>query len=435
MPGASVIFLKTRFRMPLTHKTQSQTKFPVDRVRSQFPALTRDGASIFFDNAAGAQIPQRVFDAVNEHLLVRNVQRGGAYRESQEVDSAIAHARTVVAAFLNATDPNEVAFGMNATSFIRVVSLAIGQSLGDRREIIVTDLDHEANIATWLALEREGATIRWWHVRGDGNLYLEDLEPLLGSKTRLVACTVTSNALGTIVDVAGAARLAHSVGAELFLDCVHYAPHGPVDVQEWQCDYLVCSGYKIFAPHMGFLWGRRSALDALPTFREDFLPNTAPSKIEAGTFVYENVAGMAAAIEYLAELGGSTGGQARDVERRHIAAAMRTIRDYEAELSSALLEGVRHIHGSVIYGRQSMATLRDRVPTLAFNLKDIPATTVATSLAQKGFAVRGGHMYSPRLMKRLGLSPDEGLVRASLVHYNTREEIEGFLKALEEIAR
>ena len=425
------VFWKDRFRMSSPYKTESQTTFPIEHVRSQFPALNRHGASVFFDNAAGAQIPQHVFDAVNEHLLTRNVQRGGAYRESQEVDSAIAHARKTVAVFLNATDPNEVAFGMNATSFIRVVSLAIGQSLADRREIIVSDLDHEANVATWLALERDGAAMRWWHVRDDGSLHLEDLEPLLGSKTRLVACTVTSNALGTIVDVAGAARLAHAVGAELFLDCVHYAPHGPIDVEQWQCDYLVCSGYKIFAPHMGFLWGRRSALDALPTFREEFLPNTAPSKIEAGTFVYENVAGMTAAIKYLAELGDGRDSQAKSTERQHLDSAMRAIRDYEIELSSTLLEGIRNIKGSVVYGRQGV---RDRVPTLAFNLKNISADKVATSLAQKGFAARGGHMYSPRLMKRLGLSPDEGLVRASLVHYNTREEIERFLKALQEIA-
>ena len=250
----------------------SQRAFPIDVVRKQFPAINRNGSSVFFDNAAGAQIPQRVFDAVNQHLLTRNVQRGGPYRESQEVDSTIATARKTVATFVNAEDANEVAFGMNATSFIRIISLAIGQSLGDRREIIVTDLDHEANIATWLALERDGAVIRWWHAQEDGALDLENLKPLLSSRTRLVACTVTSNALGTIVDVAGAAQLAHAAGAELFLDCVHYAPHGSIDVKAWECDYLVCSGYKIFAPHMGFLWGKRKALDALPTFRDTDSP-------------------------------------------------------------------------------------------------------------------------------------------------------------------
>jgi cysteine desulfurase family protein (TIGR01976 family) len=412
----------------------SERAFPIDAVRKQFPAIQRNGSSVFFDNAAGAQIPQKVFDVVNEHLLTRNVQRGGPYRESKEVDSTIANARKTVATFLNAADPNEIAFGMNATSFIRVISLAIGQTLSDRREIIVTDLDHEANIATWLALERDGALIRWWHAREDGSLDVADLEALLSSNTRLVACTATSNALGTIVDVAGTARLAHAAGAELFLDCVHYAPHGPVDVQAWQCDYLVCSGYKIFAPHMGFLWGKREALDRLPTFREDFIPNSAPSKIEVGTFVYENVAGMAAAIEYLEELGQYwTAGPSPTSPRQRLELALGAIRDYEIQLSRALLEGLKTIRDSVVYGICDLEQLSGRVPTVSFNLNSVPPAQLATALAQRGFAVRDGHMYSPRLIKRLGLSPHAGLLRASLVHYNTHEEIEGFLHAVEEI--
>jgi cysteine desulfurase family protein (TIGR01976 family) len=396
-----------------------------------FPALQRSGRPMFFDNAAGAQIPQRVFDAINEHLLTRNVQRGGPYRESKEVDAAIEHARKNVATFLNAPDPNEVAFGMNATSFIRLVSLGIGQSLGDRREIIVTDLDHEANVATWLALERDGAAIRWWKLRDDGSLHLEDLEPLLSHKTRLVACTVASNSLGTLVDVAGVARSAHAAGAEVFLDAVHYGPHGSIDVQQWQCDYLVCSGYKIFGPHMGFLWGRQAALDALPTFREDFIPNTAPSKIEVGTFVYENVAGMSAAIDYLAELGSSGGTDMRQALVR----AMQAIREYEATLSRALLEGIGAIKQAVIYGIKDTKALDQRVPTLCFNVGSLPPETISSGLADRNIAVRHGHMYSPRLMKRLGLALEHGVVRASLVHYNTLQEIERFVNAVEEIAR
>ena len=208
-----------------------------------------------------------------------------------------------MAIFLNAREPAEVAFGMNATSFIRLVSLALAEILGDRKEIIVTDLDHEANVATWLALQSKGAEIRWWNMRAGRTLRLEDLEPLLNSRTRLVACAVASNALGSIVDVKQVARVAHAAGAEVFLDAVHYAPHGAIDVQDWHCDYLVCSGYKIFAPHMGFLWGKRELLERLPTFREDFIPDQVPTKIEVGTFVYENVAGMDAAIGYLEELG------------------------------------------------------------------------------------------------------------------------------------
>src|ERR1700758_5448068 len=283
--------------------------FPIESIRALFPALHRDPSFIFFDNAAGAQVPQIVLDAVNQHLVERNVQRGGRYRHSQQVDATIARARESVGVFLNARDPSEIAFGMNATSFIRLVSLAIGQTLKERNEIIVTDIDHEANVATWLALEREGARFRWWQMRVDGNLHVEDLRPLLSSATRLVACTVASNALGSIVDVAAAARAAHEVGAEVFLDCVHYAPHGVIDVRAFDCDYLVCSGYKIFAPHMGFLWGRRELLQRLPTFREDFIPDEPPGKIEAGTFIYENVSGMDAAVRYLEILGRSLTGK------------------------------------------------------------------------------------------------------------------------------
>src|SRR6201982_947023 len=180
--------------------------FPVESIRASFPALQQDPAFIFFDNAAGAQVPRTVLDAVNQHLVERNVQRGGRYRHSQQGDATIARARESVAAFLNARDPNEVAFGMNATSFIRIVSLAIGQTLRGRNEIIVTDMDHEANVATWLALEREGAKFQWWKMRDEGNLHPEDLHPLLSSTTRLLACTVASNSLGSIVDVATAAK-------------------------------------------------------------------------------------------------------------------------------------------------------------------------------------------------------------------------------------
>jgi len=209
-------------------------QFPVRSVRALFPALSVDKEFVFFDNAAGAQVPQIVLDAVNHHLLVNNVQRGGRYSKSQAVDAVIGRARESVALLLNARHPSEVAFGMNATSFIRLVSLAIGQTLGDRDEIIVTDMDHEANIATWLALR--GAKFVWWKMRDDGNLHVEDLQELLSPRTRLVACTMTSNALGSIVGVAGAAKAAHGVGAEIFLDCVHYGPHGLIDVQAIDCD-------------------------------------------------------------------------------------------------------------------------------------------------------------------------------------------------------
>src|SRR5437870_10897854 len=312
--------------------------FPIDWVRDSFPALHTGDSFVFFDNGAGAQVPQIVLDAVQNHLLTRNVQRGGRYGRSQEVDATIQRARESVAIFLNAREPSEIAFGMNATSFIRIVSLALADTLRDRKGIVVCEMDHEANVATWLALQRHGVQIRWWRMRRDGSLDLADLQPLLSSKTRLVACTMASNALGSIVDVKAVACLAHAAGAEVFLDAVHYAPHGSIDVQELDCDYLVCSGYKIFAPHMGFLWGKRPALEALPTFREDFIPDQIPTKIEVGTFVYENVAGMDAAITYLEDLGSRVFPAGPGVSRRALLRqAMEAIRGEEAALSSELL--------------------------------------------------------------------------------------------------
>lgn len=400
--------------------------FPVALLRRQFPALRSAGIGIFFDNAAGAQVPDGVIEAIRRHLIEHNVQRGGRYARSLAVDAAISRARACLAAFVNARRPEEIAFGMNATSFIRMVSLALGQRLAERNEIVVTDLDHEANVATWLALEPLGAKVRWWHIRQDGCLHGEDLRKLLGPRTRLVACTLASNALGSLVDVRAAADLAHAAGAEIFLDAVHYGPHGVIDVQALDCDYLVCSGYKIFGPHMGFLWGRHEALTALPTFREDFIPDEPPGKLEAGTFIYENVAGMAAAIEYLSELGRGLSGRdaAGDAAamRQDCRVAMSAIAHYEQSLSLEMLQVLRGCRAE-IYGLRDEGQVSRRVPTFCFNLSGHSPAAVTEAAAAAGIGIRDGHMYAPRLMRRLGLVPESGAVRVSLVHYNTVEEI------------
>ncbi|MBW4050793.1 MAG: cysteine desulfurase-like protein [Proteobacteria bacterium] len=401
--------------------------FPVESLRAQFPALRLAGSFAFLDNAAGAQVPQVVMDSVNRHLLEHNVQRGGRYAISVAVDAMIARARAHVAAFINAGRSEEIAFGMNATSFIRQVSLAVAETLAVRDEIIVTDLDHEANVATWLQLERMGGKIRWWPMREDGCLHTDDLRPLLNARTRLVACTLASNALGSIVDVRSAAQLAHASGAELFVDAVHYGPHGVIDVRALDCDYLVCSGYKIFAPHMGFLWGRHELLARLPTFREDFIPDEPPGKLEAGTFIYENVAGMAAAIDYLAGLGRMLSGRravpGADSVREDCRTAMTAVKAYEQTLSLALLRMLKE-RGAEIYGVQEEHRVGERVPTVCFNLPGIAPAEVATAAAAAGIGIRDGHMYCPRLMRRLGLPVESGAVRVSLSHYNTVAEVD-----------
>jgi cysteine desulfurase family protein (TIGR01976 family) len=428
---------KGKDKVKTTLKEEAATvNFPIQPVRASFPALNRGDGFVFFDNAAGAQVPQAVLDAVNKHLLVNNVQRGGRYPKSQEVDAVIARARASVASLLNARHSSEIAFGMNATSFIRLISLAIGQRLEDRNEIVVTDMDHEANIATWLALPN--ARFVWWKMRDDGNLHVEDLQKIASPRTRLVACTAASNALGSVVDVAGAARVAHQSGAEIFLDCVHYIPHGVIDVQAFDCDYLVCSGYKMFTPHMGFLWGRLELLQRLPTFREDFIPDEPPGKIEAGTFIYENVAGMDAAVNYLEWLGQSVHPTANaaslNSRRERLLHAMDAVQAYEKALSLEIIQVLSEV-GATIYGIRDVTRLSERVPTFGFNLPNVRPARVTEALAESGIGVRDGHMYAPRLMKRLGVDIDSGVVRLSLVHYNTLEEVQRLQEALVQLRR
>ncbi|WJI84337.1 cysteine desulfurase-like protein [Mesorhizobium sp. C374B] len=397
-----------------------------------FPALQRAGDFIFMDNAAGAQIPQSVLDAVTNHLVSHNVQRGGRCGRSVTVDQSVADARTSVALLINAYSPSEICFGMNATSFIRLVSLGIGQMLAkdtERDEIVITDMDHDANIATWLALEPAGAKFKWWRMREDGNLHVDDLKPLVSDRTRLVACTVTAHSIGSIVEVASVAAIAHAAGAEVFLDCVHYGPHGLIDVQAWDCDYLVCSGYKNFSPHMGFLWGRFETLKRLPTFREDFIPDEPPYKVEAGTFIYENVSGMDAAVQYLELIGRNLAPSNNRSRRDNIVAGMGAIRDYEVLLAREMLAVLKGCNAT-IYGVAEEARINERVPTFCFNIGKLSPQRIVEEMADMQIGIRDGHMYAPRLMKRLNLSMDSGAIRASLVHYNTVDEVRRFGEAL-----
>jgi cysteine desulfurase family protein (TIGR01976 family) len=404
--------------------------FPVEALRTQFPALKHP--LMFFDNGAGAQVPRQALDAMNQHLLNFNVQRGGRYPMSIELDRNIAEARAKVAALLNASDAREVCFGMNATSFIRLVSLAIGETLKPGRcEIVVTDMDHDANVATWIALEPRGASIRWWKMRDDGRLHVADLLSVLSERTRLVACTAASHALGSLVDVAAVAESAHAVGAEVFLDCVHRTPHAPIDVQAWDCDYLVCSGYKAFAPHMGFLWGKFDKLVALRTFREEFIPDEPPFKIEVGTFVYENVSGMSAVVDYLETVGVLMGAPESAERRVKLTTAMNAIQEYERSLSQHMLS-VLGSAGATVHGIIDPTDVRGRVPTFCFTLDPIHPQAIVDDAAKAGIAMRSGHMYAPRLIARLGLAMERGAVRVSLVHYNTHAEVERFAGFLHE---
>ncbi len=344
----------------------------------------------------------------------------------------IARTREAVTALVNGRNAHEIAFGLNATSFIRSISLAVGQSLGARRDVIVTELDHEANVATWVDLQRFGARILWWKVRQDGALHVEDLASLMTDRTRLVACTVASNAIGTRVDARRVGEVAHDAGAEVFLDAVHLGPHGSIDVQALDCDYLVCSGYKIFSPHMGFAWCRPEAINALPMFREDFIPDVTPDKLEAGTYAYENVAGMEAVVGYLERLGHRLGADPQSPRSAVVRTAMDAITTHEQSLSAALIDAVLSVDGAKIHGISDQNRLSDRVPTVSFTVEGIAPSAIGAELARRGVGVRSGHMYAPRLMERLQVGAG-GVVRASLAHYNTLAEIARFHEALADV--
>jgi cysteine desulfurase family protein (TIGR01976 family) len=416
--------------------------FDAAAARRRFAALREPGAPIFFDNAAGSQVPDEVVAAVREHLEQRNVQRGGRYARSRAVDATIGAARRRLAAFLNAPSPDEIFFGANSTSVMRTVAEAIRPTLRPGDRVVVTELDHEANVGPWLRLERTGVEPRWWKVRGGAEAWLdlEDLEAILREGgVRIVALPLASNTSGRIVDVAAAARLAHDHGARVFVDAVHFAPHGPIDVQALGADFLAFSGYKIFGPHVGFLWGRGEILNALEPARESFIPATAPYAYEAGTQNFEAMAGMSAAMHYLAtaEAAPPSAPNVESIDDAGAAAlgaalrrSMGRIRAYEMGLAARLLEVVAAVPRVSILGDFDPARVAERVPTVSFGIAGRTPAAIVDFLASEGIQSREGHMYAPRLLRAAGFDPDAGVARVSLCHYNTEEEIARIAQAL-----
>ena len=391
--------------------------FPVDALRARFPAIRESrGREVFFDNAAGAQVPDEVIDAMREHLVQRSVNRGGRYGRSREVDDAIAGARAVATRFLNAAAPEEIVFGLNATSLVRMIADASRPLFSPGDHVIVTELDHEANVGPWLRLERDGVVPLVWKIRGrEARLEPDDLRALLAGakgRVRLVAMPLASNAIGRIVDVRAAARAAREAGALVFVDAVHFAPHGPIDVRALGADFLAFSGYKIFGPHIGFLWGRGESLRRLVPAREFFIPAEPPGAFEGGTQSFEAMAGMAAALRDVLEVGADR------------------IRAYEMELASALLGELGQVPGLTILGDADPGRVEGRVPTVAFTIPGRPPRSVVEGLAERGIHARDGHLYAPRLIEAAGIDPAIGVVRVSLCHTSTREEIARLGQAL-----
>ncbi len=404
----------------------------VTALRRQFPALQRivNGRTpVFLDGPGGTQVPQRVIDAMVCYLTTCNANHGGAFTTSRESDRVLHEAHAAAADLLNAPSPDEVVFGANMTTLTLHLSRSLGRTWGPGDRVLVTRLDHDANVRPWaLAARDAGAEVDFldFHPE-DCTLDLVDLARRLSPRVRLVAVGCASNAVGTVNDVRRIARLAHDAGAMVFLDAVHYAPHGPIDVQEWGCDFLACSAYKFFGPHVGVLWGRRELLEALPAYKLRPAPDTLPDRWMTGTQNHEGLAGVSAAVDYLAEIGSGA------TRRERLRTALETIRTYEQQLARTLLAGLAERPRFRVLGITRPEALDRRVPTVALTAADRTPEEMARHLAQREIYAWNGNMYALELSQRLGLEGRGGFLRLGLVHYNTAEEVDRALRALDEL--
>ncbi|HXO60712.1 MAG TPA: cysteine desulfurase-like protein [Candidatus Acidoferrales bacterium] len=406
-------------------------------VRQQFPSLrtqVNEHTAAFLDGPAGTQVPQQVIDAIQNYLLHDNANTCGAFATSRRTDAMIAGARQAMADFFNCA-PDEVSFGQNMTTITFALARAIGRELDAGDEVVVTTLDHDANVAPWRALQEKGVIVRQVDIRNaDCTLDMDDLQRKLSKKTKLVAVGYASNAVGTINPVAEIARLAHSVGALIFVDAVHYAPHGAIDVQALDCDFLACSPYKFFGPHMGTLYGKHEHLMRFAPYKVRPAPDALPDRWETGTQVQELITGIAAAVEYLAELGRRHDPAARD-RRSALLAAYRVTHEHEMALLAKLMEGLQRIDGLRIFGISEPTRFAQRCSTVSIRLDVHTPTETATFLGERGIFTWDGNFYALNLTERLGVQATGGLLRIGLVHYNTAEEVERLLVALREFSR
>jgi len=405
-------------------------------IRSQFPALaeTVNGRpAAYLDGPGGTQVPQRVMDAIRDYLAHSNANTHGAYATSARTDKTIAAARSAMADFFHC-DADEVVFGPNMTSLTFAMSRAIGRELGPGDEIVVTLLDHDANFSPWRALEEKGVTLRPVGIReSDCTLDLEDMARKIDQRTRVVAVGYASNAVGTINPVQEIVRMAHRVGALAYIDAVHYAPHGPIDVGSLDCDFLVCSTYKFFGPHMGVLFGKREHLKRLTPYKVRANTNEIPYCWEQGTLNHECIAGITACVEYLAEIGRRLRPQVSS-RRTALESAFEAIMSYERVLCERLVRGLGTIPGLKLYGIAEPTRFGERCPTLALRIEGHPPLELARALGERGFFTWDGNYYALQLTKRLDVEKDGGFLRIGLCHYNTVDEVDGLLRALREIS-
>ena len=408
-----------------------------DLCRKQFPALSRRVSgrpAVYFDGPAGTQVPQRVADAVSHYLLHTNANHGGVFVTSRESDLLVEKAHQAVADFLGVADPHEVSFGPNMTSLTFALSRALGRTWSAGDEVIVTRLDHDANIRPWMLAARDaGATVRIVEFRHeDCTLDLDDFYSKLSPRTRLVAVGCASNATGTVNPVREMVRAAHEVGALVFLDAVHLAPHALIDIPLLGCDFLACSAYKFFGPHEGILWGRRELLEQLAAYKLRPAPDKLPGKWMTGTQSHESIVGTRAAVEYLADLGRSVAPAPVSGRRAALEQAFTAIHQYEQRLLARLIGGLADLPQITVWGIRDTARFAERLPTVSITHRSVAPRDLACRLAELGIFVWHGNYYAVEVTESLGLEPD-GMVRIGLVHYNTEDEVDRLLDALSDI--
>ena len=419
----------TSVRISGSHPSQHPESVGVEEIRSHFPALDRTHLGLpvaYFDGPGGTQVPREVARAMTDYLFHHNANTHWAYPTSIETDAILESARETLADFLNAT-PQEIAFGQNMTTLTFHLARALGREWKRGDEIIVTELEHHANVAPWRALEKDrGVTVRM--ARADekaGTVDLDDLARLIGPRTRLIAIGAASNALGTVTDVARVCAMAREAGALSFVDAVHYAPHLLVDVRAFGCDFLACSAYKFYGPHLGLLYGRRERIEALDVPRLEPAPDYAPERLETGTQSHESIAGAAAAVEFLSML--ATGG----TRRTRLERAFASIHQRKRALFARLWEGLGAIDGVTRYGPAAQAA---RTPTAAFTVRGMDSEQVARALAERGVFASHGDFYAATIVAKLGLA-EAGLVRAGCAIYTTPDEIDRLLEGVTALAR
>ncbi|MDJ0699905.1 MAG: cysteine desulfurase-like protein [Woeseiaceae bacterium] len=416
----------------------------LEKIRSHFPALLEthhDERRIYFDNPAGTQVPDSVAKRMMMCLHHQNANLGGAFSTSKAADAVVLDARIALADFLNAPDPSEIVFGQNMTTLTFHVSRSLGRAFSPGDEIIVSRMDHDANIWPWVMLAEDlGLEIRWLPFNTETYEFdLEDLDELLSERTRLVCVGGASNLMGTINDVEAICARAREAGALTYIDAVQSAPHIPTDVQALGCDMLVCSAYKFFGPHQGILWGRRELMESLEPYKVRPAWAEMPWCFETGTQSHEGMAGTAAAIDYFAWIGETMAASYYDAwpafegRRLHVHAALDCLFEYETALAVRLIEGLQDLPDVTVHGITEKDALSRRVPTVAFTHKRKSSEHIAQTLAERNIFVWSGHNYAVEIVKALGLHESGGVVRIGPVHYNGTEEIDRLLAVLDEI--